>query len=283
MELTITLQDRYGIQLNEADIAAIDTIRSLLRRCVDKARQASEAMPPARAEEDQLSLWLRPTGPCLALLGLLVYAVNWLVMRALFRLRVRGIKNLPHSGAFVIAPNHASYLDPFAIAAALPLSHVRRVYWAGSITLLFVTRMQRLFSRAAHVFPVDERRPDKAIAAAVQVLETGHAAVWFPEGWRSPDGRLQRFLPGIGEVLLRTGATVVPTYVRGAFEAWPRGRRLPRVRRIAVEFGHTARADSLRLAGKGRSVDEQVAEALRERVLAVGAAPSVPALSDPRQ
>jgi 1-acyl-sn-glycerol-3-phosphate acyltransferase len=199
-----------------------------------------------------------------------------LVMRALFRLQVRGTENLPERGAFVIAPNHASYLDPFAIAAALPLSRMRHVYWAGFVTLLFSTGLRRLFSRAAHVFPVDERRPDKAIGAAVRVLDADHAAVWFPEGWRSPDGQLQRFLPGIGEVLLRTGATVIPTYIRGTFEAWPRSRRLPGLGCIAVAFGRPDRAERLRLAGEGRSEEERVAEALRERVLAIGKSANVP-------
>ena len=274
MELTITLQDRLGIRLTEADIVTIDTIRDLLRCCVDKARQPRDGIPAVRAEEDQISLWLTPTGPGLTLLGLLLYAINWFVMRALFRLDVRGIENLPVGGAFVIAPNHASYLDPFAIAAALPLSRLRNLYWAGFVTLLFSTRSRRLFARTAHVFPVDERRPDKAIAAAVQVLDTGHAEVWFPEGWRSPDGQLQRFLPGIGEVLLRSGAAVVPTYVRGTFEAWPRSRRLPRLGRIAVAFGCPDRADALRSAGKGRSDEERVAQALREQVLAMGISPT---------
>jgi long-chain acyl-CoA synthetase len=271
MELTITLQDRLGIRLTEADIATVDTIRDLLRCCLDKARQPPEGIRAVRAEEEQLSAWLTPTGPLLTLLGLLLYAINWVVMRVLFRLDVRGIGNLPADGAFVITPNHASYLDPFAIAAALPLSRLRNLYWAGFVTLLFSTRARRLFARAAHVFPVDERRPDKAIAAAVQVLDAGQAEVWFPEGWRSPDGQLQRFLPGIGEVLLRSGAAVVPTYVCGTFKAWPRSRRLPRLGRIAVAFGCPDRADALRFAGKGRSDEERVAQALREQVLAMGA------------
>jgi long-chain acyl-CoA synthetase len=272
MELTITLQDRVAIQLSEVDIAAIDTIRDLLRCCAEKAGEPVVETSAGRAMEDELSYWLAPTSALVELFGVFLYAINWVVVRVLFRLRVRGVENLPPSGAFVIAPNHASYLDPFVIAAAMPLALIRRAYWAGSVTLLFVTKLQRLFSRVGHVFPVDERRPDKAIAAAVQLLQAGHPVVWFAEGWRSPDGELQRFLPGIGEVLLRSGATAIPTYVRGAFAAWPRGRRLPRGSRIAVEFGQCERAASLRLTGEGHSEEERVAQALRERVLALSPA-----------
>lgn len=268
MELTITLQDRHGIQLSESDVADIETIRDLLSCCAAKGRQIAMRTPPSAAGDDQIGPWLMPTGPFLTLLGLVLYGANWLVMRGLFRLRVSGLEHLPQGRAFVIAPNHASYLDPFAIAAALPLSRARQIYWAAFITLLFSTKSRRLFSRATHIFPVDERRPDKAIAAATQVLHAGKAVVWFPEGWRSPDDELQRFLPGIGEVLLRSEADVIPTYVRGTFDAWPRGRRMPRLRRISVTFGRPERAETLCEAASGTE-EERIAAALRQRVLMI--------------
>jgi long-chain acyl-CoA synthetase len=270
MELAITLQDRCGVRLTEADIDAVDSIRDLLIRCKDKQRESHERERAAPAEAVDISHWLAPTGPLLSLLGVLLYTINWCVMRGLFRLRVRGTENVPETGAFVIAPNHASYLDPLVVGAALPLSRLRRVYWAGSVTLLFGTRLRRLFSRVAHVFPVDERHPDAAIAAAVQVLGAGHTAVWFSEGWRSPDGKLQRFLPGIGQVLLRAGAIAVPTYIAGTFKAWPRGRRIPKVAPISVVFGRPNGVDTLRTTGTGRTEEERIADALRERVVALG-------------
>jgi long-chain acyl-CoA synthetase len=270
MELAITLQDRCGIRLTDADIAGVDTLRDLLARCRDKQREGYEGEPTAADEAVTINQWLTPTGPFLSLLGLVLYAINWCVMRGLFRLRVRGIQGLPATGAFVIAPNHASYLDPLVIAAALPLSRLRQVYWAGTVALLFGTWLRRLFSRAAHVFPVDDSHPDAAIAAAVQVLDAGHTAVWFPEGWRSPDGRLQRFLPGIGQVLLRSGAVTVPTYIAGTFKAWPRGRRIPRIVPITVIFGAANGVASVSTTGTGRTEEERIADALRERVLALG-------------
>ena len=270
MELTITLQDRYGVRLTEADIATIDTIRDLLVRCKDRQRAGHAGEPSAAAEAVQISHLLAPTGPLVTLLGVLLYAINWCVMRGLFRLRVEGTQSIPDTGAFVITPNHASYLDPLVIAAALPLSRLKRIYWAGSVTLLFGTKLRRLFSRAAHVFPVDEHRPDAAIAAAVQVLDAGHAAIWFPEGWRSPDGELQRFLPGIGQVLLRTGATAVPTFIAGTFKAWPRNRRIPTIAPVTITFGHAEGVDSLRTASAGRTEEERIANALRERVVVLG-------------
>jgi long-chain acyl-CoA synthetase len=95
--------------------------------------------------------------------------------------------------------------------------------------------------------------------------------VWFPEGWRSPDGSLQRFLPGIGQLLLRSGAPAVPAYIAGAFDALPRSRRIPKFHRITVTFGRPEPAASLRARGIGRTDEERVANALRQCVIALGA------------
>ena len=63
-----------------------------------------------------------------------------------------------------------------------------------------------MLARALRVFPVDERAPATTLAYGEAVLRRGNALVWFPESWRSPDGELQAFLPGIGHLLARTGA-----------------------------------------------------------------------------
>jgi long-chain acyl-CoA synthetase len=274
MELGVALQERCGVHLTEQDVAAIETVRDLLRRCVARREGAPEA-----AAAPDVAAWLAPTGPALTLLGFALYGLNWLVMRVLFRLRITGAARVPAAGRFVITPNHASFLDPFALAAALPLSRLRHVWWAGTAHLLFGGRLRRLFSRAAHVFPVDESRPDAAIAACVAVLKAGGAAVWFPEGWRSPDGNLQRFLPGIGRVVRETGASVVPVYLDGTFAAWPRGRRLPRPGRVSVTFGEVVSEKELDASGTGTILEARIAQALTERVaaLAPGRTPDFPA------
>jgi len=267
MELTVALEKDHNVRLTEADIGGLDTIRDLLRRAVEK-----QGRPPAVDDTiaADVARWLAPTGFLLGAMGVCLYACNWLIMRGLFRLRVSGIAHLPAAGPFVIAPNHTSYLDGMVLAAALPLSLLRRAYWAGAITLLFGNRLGRMFSRASHVFPVDERRPGAAIEMAARVLARGNTQIWFPEGWRSPDGQVQRFLPGIGQLLLRSGASVVPARIDGTFEAWPRGRRWPRICRITLTFGAAEGPNALRARGGGQNDEERIADALRDRVVALG-------------
>jgi len=271
MELTILLQDRLGIHLSDTDIVRIETIRDLLRLSIERRTRAR----PLPREEPAIAMdiehWTTPTGALLTALGFGLYIIDWLVMRGLFRLRVIGAERLPATGPFVITPNHVSYLDALAIAAALPWRRLRHVYWAGDVLRLFSNPLSRLFSRAMHLFPVDSRHPDAALETAARVLRSGNVSVWFPEGWRSPDGRPQRFLPGIGQLLLHSGTPAVPTYIAGTFAALPRDRRIPKFCRISVTFGCPEPVASLRASGIGRTDEERVADGLRQCVVALDA------------
>jgi len=271
MEIAVALQDRLDIHLSETDIAGIQTIRELLRLAIER-RSGGRAPPHEPAMARDFERWLAPTGTLLTALALVLYALNRLLMRGLFRLRVAGAATLPETGAFVITPNHVSDLDGLVIAAALPWSQFRRLHFAGDVVRMFSNPLNRLFCRALHVFPVDAKFPGATLESARRVLKAGDVQVWFPEAWRSPDGRLQRFLPGIGQLLLRSGAPAVPAYIEGTFEALPRGRRMPKLRQITVTFGALEPIEALRAAGTGRTHEERISAALRERVVAVGAA-----------
>jgi len=273
MEIAVALQDRLDIHLSETDIAGLRTIRELLRYAIER-RSAAQAAPSHEeaATTTNFDRWLAPTGALLKTLTLVLYGLNRLLMRGLFRLHVSGAEKLPERGAFVITSNHVSDLDGLAIAAALPWSQFRRVYWAGDLVRMFSNPLNRLFCRAIHVFPVDANHPGAVLEAARRVLKAGGVLVWFPEAWRSPDGMLQRFLPAIGQLLLRSGAPALPAFIEGAFEALPRGRRIPKVHQITVVFGSPEPVDVLRVAGTGRTDEEQIASALRQRVAALAAA-----------
>ena len=169
----------------------------------------------------------------------------------------------------MIAPNHVSYLDVLVVAAALSWSRSRQTYWAGDAQRFFPHPLGRVFCRAVHLFPVDAMHPGAALETAHRVLQAGNILVWFPEGWRSPDGRLQHFLPGIGQLLLRSGAPAVPAYISGTFEALPRGRMIPRLHQVTITFGEPAPVTSLHTAGSGLSDEERVADGLRQRLAAL--------------
>jgi long-chain acyl-CoA synthetase len=269
MELAIILHERTGIMLSDEDLARIQTIRDLLRLSAQRGVGAGTEPIRATASTSDIDDWLAPPSALLTALGAALYAINSLIMRKLFRLQVAGIDKLPSSGPIVISPNHVSYLDVLVIAAALNWSRVQNTYWAGDAQRLFPHAVGRIFCRAVHLFPVDAMHPGAALETAGRVLQAGNILVWFPEGWRSPDGQIQRFLPGIGQLLLRSGAPAVPTYIGGTFAALPRGQRLPRFRALSITFGEAAEATSLGSSGHGATNEERVADGLRQRLTAL--------------
>jgi 1-acyl-sn-glycerol-3-phosphate acyltransferase len=123
------------------------------------------------------------------------------------------------------------------------------------------------------IFPVTEAAPMAAVDLAVEALGQGDVVVWFGEGYRSADGRMLPFGPGIGRVIERSGAAAVPVLIDGTFEAWPRDRALPRPVPVRVVFGEPVAArDLLAAAAEGRGRPAAIASAIRKRIVALAAA-----------
>jgi len=150
-----------------------------------------------------------------------------------FRIRVWGVERVPRQGGFILASNHASFLDPPAVGVAL----ARQVRFFARRSLFDVPLVGRLIASWRAV-PISRGASDiAAIRQAVDVLRRGQGIVLFPEGTRSNDGRVGEFRPGFVAVAARARVPIVPVAVHGAFAAWPRTRRLPRAGRIHVAYG----------------------------------------------
>jgi long-chain acyl-CoA synthetase len=261
--LLLALDQRLGLSLAETDAARAETVRDLIALAEAQLGGAPTAGPIAAPADLR---WIAPVGLTLRVFGLALYWLNRLLMRTLFRLRVESLEPVPPSGAWIVVANHASDLDPLAMAAALSFAEMRRVYWGGAASRLFAHRWLRPLWRAVHVMPIDERQPAASLALAEAVLARGDRLIWFPEMWRSPDGTLQRFLPGIGKLIADTGATAVPAFIAGTFEAMSRDRRLPRLRPVSIRIGRPREAAALLAVAGAPPSHARIAEALREAV-----------------
>jgi long-chain acyl-CoA synthetase len=109
--------------------------------------------------------------------------------------------------------------------------------WAADVQQVFFRPMGRAIARPLGMFPVDDRIPGASLAMAAEVLRRGRILVWFAESWRSPDGSLQDFQPGIGRLVAESGAAVVPCWVGGAIKSMPRSGHFPWPAKIEVRFG----------------------------------------------
>lgn len=267
VSLTTELEQKFGIAPSAQDLSRVLTVRDLLQ-AIDSASQHSHEVP-GKVDTDlaEAERYLDEPSLPLKVFGWLLLRFNKLLMRILFRLRIHGLDRLPARGPFVIAPNHASYLDPLAVAAALPGCLLKRTCWAGWAGKMHKGPVSRAVSRATAVFPVD---PDRDIGGGIRlgatVLERGRPLVWFPEGRRSPGGGVQTFRRGIGVLLEQSRVQAVPVRITGSFKAWPLTRKWPRPHPITIVFGSPESVESLLEIGVGEDQASRISDGLERRV-----------------
>lgn len=161
-------------------------------------------------------------------------------LRLFCRLRVHGVKNIPGSGPLILAANHQAYIDPFLIAAPIPLRPHYLVHTTFMHTF-FVGMVCRTFGG----IEVGNGPPARALRRARLALAAGDVLGIYPEGCRTRDGRVLPFARGFAQLARVTGAAVLPIAIVGAHGVWPRHHRLPRVGRISVHYGKPMRAPGL--------------------------------------
>jgi len=157
----------------------------------------------------------------------IIYAIgSWFsafVLAVFFGLRVVGTHNLPRRGGVLIVANHQSFLDPVAIGCG----RSRHFHFLARKTL-FANPLFGWLLRRLNCVPIDQEGIGiEGIRNIIARLQAGHPVLVFPEGERTHDGRLQDLRPGIALLFKRVTAPIVPVGIAGAYEAWPRWRKLP--------------------------------------------------------
>lgn len=200
--------------------------------------QPSPALQQTAAE--QLTVFPREPDLTHTALRLLWMCAIRGILRVYFRLRVSGLEQLPHAGSFVLVSNHTSHLDAVTLTSILPLRSVNRAYAIAAKDYFFSTFWRSLFTAICfNAIPFDRQRDKrKSLEFCADVLQASdRVLVMFPEGTRSPTGELQPFKKGIGILVAGTDRHVVPTYIDGAYAAWPKGAVMPRPKRVRLIVG----------------------------------------------
>lgn len=156
-----------------------------------------------------------------------------ILSKIIFRIEVYGKENLPKKGGFILASNHASFLDPIVLGVA---SFRKLNYMARKS--LFKNKFFGWVLTKLGVFPLIRNSADfGAIKEGIRRLQAGRALVLFPEGTRSEDGLIRKPLSGVGFLAQKAHVPIVPTYVFGTNRALPRGARFIRPAKVKVYFG----------------------------------------------
>jgi 1-acyl-sn-glycerol-3-phosphate acyltransferase len=165
------------------------------------------------------------------------YKVGWLTFRGLFtvwfRWRCWNPERVPLTGPVILACNHASYIDP-------PLAGVgvkRQIYFLARESLFHIPVLAGIL-RSWQVVPVDrDGGTGRGMRAILDRLAGGGAIILFPEGTRTFTGDLQPARSGIGLVVIKSNAPVVPVRVFGTFAAYGKHLSWPRPRQLSVKYG----------------------------------------------
>ncbi|MGA6826174.1 AMP-binding protein [Nitrospira sp. NS4] len=288
LELLSALEQWYG-HLPESLIRNVMTVRDLIEQVSGQSpggavmdaggkswRDLLKADPPPDIRERLL----RPPAPLFRLMLSFARRLVRLLFRVAFRLRVTGIEQFPVTGPFLLAVNHASYLDPFLLLVAVPDEVSGRVHFIGWEPY-FRSRVSRWISRLGRVILIGaEASFVTALQAAALVERRGGVLGIFPEGQRSIDGNPLPFQPGIGILACELGVPVVPAWIEGTYQAWPVGRTLPRFSPVSLVVGPPVLVTPeliQRWQQEGSPVYEAATQMVRDAVLALAPpSPSIP-------
>ncbi|WP_457643456.1 AMP-binding protein [Persephonella sp.] len=157
------------------------------------------------------------------------------LFKAYFKLKVSGLENLPQT-SFILASNHQSFLDGFLLITALPDKHLKKTYFLAEETY-FPKGVIQEAGRLFHVIPVNINKDLKgSLITSASVLKEGKNLVIFPEGARTRDGSLLPFKKAFGILAHALNIPVVPVVIKGAFQAFPIGSKIPKPKKIEVKF-----------------------------------------------
>lgn len=165
------------------------------------------------------------------------YRCGWALFRIVFatyfRWKFRGTENVPLKGPVILASNHASFLDPPLVGAALQ----RDIHYLARESLFRFPGIGALL-RSWNSVPVDrDGGGASGLRTIMSRLEGGSGIILFPEGTRTRDGNLQLPRSGIGLIIAKTSAPVIPVRVFGTFEAYGPQHKIPRPKKVRVLYG----------------------------------------------
>ncbi|MCU4184096.1 1-acyl-sn-glycerol-3-phosphate acyltransferase [Acidiferrimicrobium sp. IK] len=190
------------------------------------------------------------------------------ILRLAYRIKVEGREHLPAQGPVILAANHVSFLDNLVI----PLISPRRVTFLAKAEY-FDDKRVAWFFRLGGQIPIKREggsAADRALASAREVLQAGGVLGIYPEGTRSPDGRLYKGRTGVARMALSCRAPVVPIGLHGTADAQPIGARFPRpFRTLTVAIGAPLRWDAEPGAEDDRDTLRRVTDEIVEAIAAL--------------
>ena len=191
-------------------------------------------------------------------------------MRIYHRIRIDGRENLPARGSYVLVCNHTSHLDTLCLLSSVPLRSIHHCFPAAAADYFFSSLPRSAVSAILiNALPFDrEAKGAESLALCSALLQNqGSILILFPEGTRTTTGTMGRFRSGIGRLAAGRDIDVLPCYLEGGMRAWPKGKLLPRPRKLHLRIGQARNYHHLE---PGRDSVRAVCADLGNRVTELG-------------
>lgn len=190
------------------------------------------------------------------------YHLSRLLAKLFYGFRIIHRERVIQTGPVILATNHQSFLDPPLAGNAAD----RAIFFLAKKSLMDVPILGWLLPKL-NVIPVNLEGGDRsALKALIRILSAGECALVFPEGSRTPDGNLQPAQPGLGLVIAKTRAPVVPMRIFGAFDVWPIHGKLRLRGRITIVVGEPVYFSEADFAGGGKDLYTQLSQRVMDAI-----------------
>lgn len=196
----------------------------------------------------------------------MMYRIGWILSFIISRLRVGvrvfGSRHIPARGAFILAMNHESNMDPFVLAS----SFLRPMEFMAKEEL-FRHPFSRWVFTGFHAHPVRRGNGDyRALKESLRILSGGKGLLIFPEGTRSKTGQLQAGKAGVGFLVCKSKAPVIPAYIDGSYEAMPEGLDTLKRGPVTIRIGEPMTFDHLTRSGKDHDSYQAISDEIMARI-----------------
>jgi len=163
---------------------------------------------------------------------LLAKFIGFFVFNLFFLIEIKGRKNFPKKGPFIVASNHLSYLDSPIIGYTCP----RKLNYFAKSSLFKIKIFSNLI-KILGAIPIEREGSPLSLRKGLEILKKGEGLVIFPEGTRSRNGEIKEGKPGIGFLVVKSKVPVIPVRLIGTDRALPPGRKFIRIAKVKVIIG----------------------------------------------
>ncbi len=222
VQITVVLENEFGLQIDEEDLPNIRTVGDILRRIreVDGlGKEEPEALlkplfqPSSKPLDELFNLErgiLKRTAMRLIQMAVFIF------VKVVFRMRIEGMEKIPKEGPALLCPNHKSFIDPIVVVAVLPGWILNRLVLTGFSELFKMAPLSWLV-RPLRVIPIGSTDTfGDSLQLTSDALKRGMALLLFPEGRRTPTGNIMPARMGVGILSVEAGVPIVPILIDGA-------------------------------------------------------------------